>query len=40
MGMPEFAPAETPMAGQGARQGQAVASRASLNQERSSRVAD
>jgi len=38
--MPEFAPAETPTAGQGAPQGQAVASRASLNQETSSRLAD
>jgi len=40
VGISEFAPAETPTAGQGARQGQAVASRASLNQERSSRLAD
>jgi len=41
MGMPEFTPVETPTAGQQTGQSdQAVASRVSLNQETSSRVAD
>jgi len=41
MGMPEFTPVETPTAGQQTGQlGQAVASRVSLNQETSFRVAD